>query len=90
LLAFRSGLLTEAQLLEGLRTVGYAQAAAEIQRDIALQQMEPEARRLSVAQLKEAYKAKLVDLAGLLGELLALGYTDRDAGWLQTIIAPEV
>jgi hypothetical protein len=86
---FRSGLVTAEELLTRLQAAGYAQADAEILRDIALQQMEPDARRLSVAQLKEAYKAELVDRPGLLVELLALGYTDRDAGWLQTIIAPE-
>jgi len=83
---FRSGLLTDAELVERLTAAGYAQADAELLRDIALPNVEAESRRLSVAQLKEAYKAELLDKAGLLVELLALGYTDRDAGWLQTII----
>ena len=85
---FRAGLLTDAELVERLTAAGYAQADAELLRDLALPNVEAESRRLSVAQLKEAYKAELLDKAGLLVELLALGYTDRDAGWLQTIIAP--
>jgi len=86
---FRAGLVTEAELLEKLTGLGYAQADAELLRDIAAPQIEAPARRLSVAQLKESYKADLLDRQGLLVELLDLGYTDRDAGWLQTLIAPE-
>lgn len=85
---FRAGLLTDAELVEKLTAAGYAQADAELLRDIALPHVDTEARRLSVAQLKQAYKAELLDESGLLVELLALGYTDRDAGWLQSIIAP--
>jgi hypothetical protein len=86
---FRAGLVTEAELLEGLIALGYAQTDAELLRDIAAQKPEPAARKLSVAQLKELFKAETIDKAGLLAELLALGYTDRDAGWIADLIAPE-
>ena len=84
---FRSGLVTEAELLEKLTALGYAQADAELLRDIAAQKPEPQPRRLAVANLKELFKAGTIDKAGLLAELLALGYTDRDAGWLADLIA---
>jgi hypothetical protein len=86
---FRSGLVTEAELLEKLTALGYAQADAELLRDIAAQKPEPPPRRLAVANLKALFKAETIDKAGLLVELLALGYTDRDAGWIADLIAPE-
>jgi hypothetical protein len=86
---FRAGLVTEAELLEGLIALGYAQTDAELLRDIAAQKPEPAARKLSVAQLKELFGAETIDKAGLLAELLALGYTNRDAGWIADLIAPE-
>ncbi|OGO08499.1 MAG: hypothetical protein A2Y61_03950 [Chloroflexi bacterium RBG_13_60_13] len=85
---FRAGLLTESELLERLTAAGYAQADAELLRDIAAQRPDPPARKLSVAQLKELYKAETLDKAGLLAELLILGYTERDAGWIRDLIAP--
>jgi len=85
---FRAGLVTEDELLQKLAALGYAQADAELLRDIAAQKPEPEPRRLSLAQLKASYKAELITKSDLLVEVLALGYTDRDAGWLVTLIAP--
>jgi hypothetical protein len=85
---FRAGLVTEDELLQKLVALGYAQADAELLRDIAAQKPEPEPRRLSLAQLKASYKAELITKSDLLVEVLALGYTDRDAGWLVTLIAP--
>jgi len=85
---FRAGLVTEDDLLQKLAALGYAQADAELLRDIAAQKPEPEPRRLSLAQLKASYKAELITKSDLLVEVLALGYTDRDAGWLVTLIAP--
>jgi hypothetical protein len=84
---FRAGLLTESELLERLTAAGYAQADAELLRDIAAQRPDPPARKLSVAQLKELYKAETLDKAGLLAELLILGYTERDANWIRDLIA---
>jgi len=86
---FRAGLVTEDDLLQKLAALGYAQADAELLRDIAAQKPEPERRRLSLAQLKASFKAELITKSDLLVEVLALGYTDRDAGWLVTLIAPE-
>jgi hypothetical protein len=88
-MGFRAGLVTEAELLQKLTARGYAQADAELLRDIAAQKPEPEPRRLSLAQLKASFKAGLITKSDLLVEVLALGYTDRDAGWLVTLIAPE-
>jgi hypothetical protein len=85
---FRSGLVTETDLLQKLAALGYAQADAELLRDIAAQKPEPQPRRLAVANLKALFKAGTIDKAGLLAELLALGYTDRDAGWIADLIAP--
>jgi hypothetical protein len=85
---FRAGLVTEDDLLQKLVALGYPQADAELLRDIAAQKPEPEPRRLSLAQLKASYKAELITKSDLLVEVLALGYTDRDAGWLVTLIAP--
>lgn len=86
---FRAGLVAAEELVERLIARGYAQADAELLRDLSARQMETPARRLSVSQLQKAYKADIIDRQGLLAELLKLGYTDRDAGWLQAIIAPE-
>jgi hypothetical protein len=86
---FRSGLVTEAELLEKLTALGYAQADAELLRDIAALKPEPPPRRLAVANLKALFKAGTIDKAGLLAELLSLGYTERDAGWIADLIAPE-
>ena len=86
---FRAGLVTEAELLEKLAALGYPQADVELIRDIAALQPEPAARKLSVANLKDLFKAETIDKAGLLAELLGLGYTDRDAGWIADLIAPE-
>ncbi|MFZ2146520.1 MAG: hypothetical protein WAV28_04800 [Sedimentisphaerales bacterium] len=87
---FRAGLITEAELLEKLTALGYAQADAELLRDIAARQPEPPARKLSVTNLKDLYAAGTIDRAQLLAELLSLGYSDRDAGWIRDLIAPEV
>lgn len=86
---FRADLLTESDFLQRLTVAGYAQADAELLRDLAARQPEPAARKLSVANIKALYAAETLDRAGVLAELLALGYTERDAGWLRNIIAPE-
>jgi hypothetical protein len=85
---FRAGLLTESELLERLAAAGYAQADAELLRDLAARQPDPPERKLSVAQLKELYKAGTIDKAGVLAELLVLGYSERNAGWIRDLIAP--
>lgn len=83
---FRAGLLSDSELLERLTTAGYSQEDAELLRDLAARQPDPPARKLSVANIKDLYKARTLDKAGVLAELLALGYTDRDAGWLRDLI----
>ena len=85
---FRAGLLTDAELVERLTAAGYAQADAELLRDLAARQPDPPERKLSVAQLKELYKAETLDKAALLAELLILGYSERNAGWIRDLIAP--
>jgi hypothetical protein len=83
---FRAGLLTEAELLERLTAAGYTPEDAELLRDLAARQPETPARKLSVAQIKALFKAGTLDEAGVLAELLVLGYTERDAGWIRDLI----
>jgi len=85
---FRAGLLPEAELLERLTAAGYAQADAELLRDLAAQRPDPPERKLSVANIKDLYKAETLDKAGVLAELLVLGYSERNAGWIRDLIAP--
>ena len=84
----RAGLVTEAEFLERVTAAGYEQKDAELLRDLALRQPDPPERKLSVAQLKELYKAETLDKAGVLAELLVLGYSERNAGWIRDLIAP--
>ena len=84
----RAGLLAEGDFLERVTAAGYAQPDAELLRDLAVRQPDPPERKLSVANIKDLYKAETLDKAGVLAELLVLGYSERNAGWIRDLIAP--
>ncbi len=87
--AFRQGLITDVELLDGILVEGYNQRDAELLVDMIDEEPARRERRLSVSQLQRAFQAGELTDVELLQAFIGLDYSQADAELLVNLTDPD-